>query len=155
MSKSDEGFAPLVDEHATQRVRPRGPGFQNAVETNRANRMALADSIDRPEKLRSNVHHDDKIDLFLGQDKDGFLDPVAAPKKFVTITDNIDEVERQMMRDAPKPPEEGQYKVEDVFDQSFKDLMKDGKSVVATSITTESESPQEKKKCDEDEFDVF
>ena len=62
----------------------------------------------------------------------GLLDPVgpSAPKKhFQAIDDNIEDIERKMMQDAPKP-QEGNYKIEDIFDQSYKDLMKDGKAVI-------------------------
>ena len=65
----------------------------------------------------------------------GSLDTSSPSKKahFQPANVDIDEVERKMMADAPKP-QEGNYKIEDVFDQSFKDLMKDGTS----SLTSQS-----------------
>ena len=60
----------------------------------------------------------------------------SAPKHFSAIDDNIDEIERKMMADAPKV--DPNYKIEDIFDQSYKDLMKEGTtSVFAESITAQ------------------
>ena len=47
----------------------------------------------------------------------------------------VDEIERKMKESAPKA-QEGNYKIEDIFDQSYKDLMKDGKSLAMQSITS-------------------
>lgn len=151
MSKVDDRFTAVVDDNKQKRARPRGPGCGGQAEKYKQNRGAL-DVGDKPVAKDSRQvfpnPSDDKIDVFLS-DQDGFLDPrEAAPKKhFGAIDDNIEDIERKMMADAPKA-QEGTYKIEDIFDQSYKDSMKEGKSVVSESISTED-------KGDDDEFDVF
>eukprot|EP01004_Peranema_trichophorum_P010187 NODE_8955_length_631_cov_63.236220_g8327_i0.p1 GENE.NODE_8955_length_631_cov_63.236220_g8327_i0~~NODE_8955_length_631_cov_63.236220_g8327_i0.p1 ORF type:complete len:150 (+),score=26.78 NODE_8955_length_631_cov_63.236220_g8327_i0:77-526(+) len=148
---SDE-FTSIGEDPGAKAARVRHRAHPSQQEKNRENRSNLSAHV--PDKSKSHVHPADSegIDIFLS-DKDGTLDPTApAPKKhFQPISGNIDEVEKRMMEDAPKPLPEGQYKVEDIFDLSYKDLMKDDKSVVATSISDE----KQKKKDEEDEFDVF
>jgi hypothetical protein len=168
MSKVDPAFTPLVDENAaTRRQRPRGPGYQGQTEKFRQNRLALAESLERDRVVgnsdaTSSPSHpgDEKIDLDLCGERDaGFFDSSTAAatssadnnkKHFRAIDNNIEEIERKMLMDAPKPlsPDE-QYKMEDIFDQSYKDLLREDKTVVTSSIAKPATAP------DDDEFDVF
>uniref|UniRef100_A0A7S1I798 Uncharacterized protein n=1 Tax=Eutreptiella gymnastica TaxID=73025 RepID=A0A7S1I798_9EUGL len=149
MSQVDERFTAVVEEVSQKRSRPRGPGCGGQAEKYKQNRSEVLEPKGTRVSESGSVAPrtpDDKIDVFLS-DKDGFLDPMAsAPKHFAAIDDNIDEIERKMMADAPKA--DPNYKIEDIFDQSYKDLMKEG----ATSVVAESISAQGQNDND-DEFD--
>lgn len=98
----------------------------------------------------------------------GSIDPTSPAKKghFQPANVDIDEIERKMMADAPKA-QESTYKIEDVFDQSFKDLLKDSTTTLAsqsicavcpakrTSHRTSVSPRQAGKASEDDEFDVF
>eukprot|EP00993_Chasmostoma_nieuportense_P004676 NODE_5333_length_668_cov_122.556377_g5170_i0.p1 GENE.NODE_5333_length_668_cov_122.556377_g5170_i0~~NODE_5333_length_668_cov_122.556377_g5170_i0.p1 ORF type:complete len:146 (+),score=39.48 NODE_5333_length_668_cov_122.556377_g5170_i0:70-507(+) len=144
MSKPlEEGFTGLVEENPVQRERQRGPGFGSQKDKFEQNRLNLTDA--RGEKSKNSVQCDaDRFDL-LWSDKDGGLDPTAAaiPKHFTPIDNDIAAVERQMMADAPK----ANYELKDVFDDSYRDLLKDDKSLANPNSSIKPN------KVDDDEFD--
>eukprot|EP00668_Euglena_longa_P028829 GGOE01036156.1.p1 GENE.GGOE01036156.1~~GGOE01036156.1.p1 ORF type:complete len:155 (+),score=11.59 GGOE01036156.1:100-564(+) len=154
MSK-DEGFIGLVDE-TQKRARPRVATSGGQTEKFKQNRASLEFGGFQAVRLNAAgsgiIPEGEHIDLFLGDNKDGSLDPASPnPKKshFQAIDQDVDEIERKMMADAPKA-QEGNYKIEDVFDQSYKDLMKDCSSSIATQSIAAMNKPSE-----DDEFDVF
>eukprot|EP00667_Euglena_gracilis_P027398 EG_transcript_33825 len=155
MSK-DEGFIGLVDENSQKRARSRVATSGGQAEKFKQNRASLEFGDFQPVRLNAAgsgiIPEGEHIDLFLGDNKDGSLDPASPnPKKshFQAIDQDVDEIERKMMADAPKA-QEGSVKMEDVFDQSYKDLMKDGKPSITTQSIAAAGKPSE-----DDEFDVF
>jgi hypothetical protein len=154
MHKVEQSFTALVDDNAsTRRQRPRGPGHQSQADKTRQNRLALAESILERDSLLNSIASSsgshERIDLSI----EGLHDsgaPVNTRQHFQAIDDNIEEIERKMMMDAPKAlTQEEQYKIEDIFDQSYKDLIREDKSIVTSSIVKPVPL------ADDDEFDVF
>eukprot|EP01006_Ploeotia_vitrea_P005308 TRINITY_DN11696_c0_g1_i1.p2 TRINITY_DN11696_c0_g1~~TRINITY_DN11696_c0_g1_i1.p2 ORF type:complete len:156 (+),score=36.23 TRINITY_DN11696_c0_g1_i1:55-522(+) len=147
-----EAFTALCDDKQ-QKGRTRHTGFQSQKEKNKQNREALADTIgewqareaEKKAKPANTTTHEIDLDIAVGQD--GCLDPTAGKntkkKHFTSIDENVEDIEKKMAADAPK----AQTKLDDVFDQSYKDLMRDTKSVVTGTIA--------QGKADDDEFDVF
>eukprot|EP00906_Rhabdomonas_costata_P019374 RCo028311 len=154
-----DAFTSICDENAARRVRPRGPGYQSQAEKNRMNRLALAETLGDREWAGGPSGGGEKIDVVMGSDKNGLLqDPAAPAKHFRSIDSNVEEIERRMMQDAPKPPQQDEYKIEDVFDQSYKELLRDDHSMITKSIAvqgtgTSIQSPSGASSSADDEFD--
>eukprot|EP00996_Jenningsia_fusiforme_P005137 NODE_6048_length_612_cov_54.348135_g5644_i0.p1 GENE.NODE_6048_length_612_cov_54.348135_g5644_i0~~NODE_6048_length_612_cov_54.348135_g5644_i0.p1 ORF type:complete len:131 (+),score=21.60 NODE_6048_length_612_cov_54.348135_g5644_i0:75-467(+) len=129
----DSSFTPIVGEN--QSSRPSFPHHPSQEEKNKKNRLENA-SMDPFNFPKSTFGDTEKIDLV--------VEGTEKTKHFRAIDNDIQEIERQMMADAPKPEE---YKLEDIFDQSYKDLMKENSSLVTESISTSSTG--------DDEFDVY
>jgi len=155
MSKCDERFTGLAEDSSQGRPRPRAAASGGQSDKFRQNRAQLEFSDlqpSRPGATGSGIVPDsDHIDLFLGNNKEGSIDPTSPAKKghFQPANVDIDEIERKMMADAPKA-QESTYKIEDVFDQSFKDLLKDGTTTLASQSICAAGKASE-----DDEFDVF
>eukprot|EP01059_Diplonema_ambulator_P004316 TRINITY_DN14012_c0_g1_i1.p1 TRINITY_DN14012_c0_g1~~TRINITY_DN14012_c0_g1_i1.p1 ORF type:complete len:139 (+),score=21.26 TRINITY_DN14012_c0_g1_i1:134-550(+) len=64
-------------------------------------------------------------------------------KREQVITDNVEEIEKKMWESAPP---QGDYKLEDAWDQAYKDMMKDDDGVFADGTTRGSDEK-------DDEFD--
>eukprot|EP01012_Entosiphon_sulcatum_P031348 TRINITY_DN3941_c0_g1_i1.p2 TRINITY_DN3941_c0_g1~~TRINITY_DN3941_c0_g1_i1.p2 ORF type:complete len:140 (+),score=31.80 TRINITY_DN3941_c0_g1_i1:52-471(+) len=135
-----DSFTPLFDESNSGKPRVRTAGYQSQAQKNKDNRMANAQAGDKPH----HHHPTHEIDLFIEHGTDGHLDPTRgtarARQHFQAIDDNVEEVEKRMLADAPK---QADPTLPDVFDQSWKEMA--DKSLLQGSIAAQS--------AKDDEFD--
>eukprot|EP01062_Namystynia_karyoxenos_P000864 TRINITY_DN10304_c0_g1_i1.p1 TRINITY_DN10304_c0_g1~~TRINITY_DN10304_c0_g1_i1.p1 ORF type:complete len:187 (+),score=64.31 TRINITY_DN10304_c0_g1_i1:80-562(+) len=149
-----DSFHALFNESAGKQNRRTVPMSGGSAEKHRANRQELSGA----SAARKPHGGTGDIDLaFLDDPTAISRDRAAASCAAATlagervITDNVEAVERQMLADAPQ----GDYQLDSPFDQAYKDMMRDKKSIVAHDCDAETKRHQGKEADDDDEFDVF
>eukprot|EP01060_Flectonema_neradi_P023865 TRINITY_DN3225_c0_g1_i1.p1 TRINITY_DN3225_c0_g1~~TRINITY_DN3225_c0_g1_i1.p1 ORF type:complete len:147 (+),score=19.23 TRINITY_DN3225_c0_g1_i1:108-548(+) len=143
----DEFHAVFNDEpQMNRRVAP----MSGNSEKHRANRSDLHSSHRPKASDYTSLSIDDLLADPASMNFDRVGDNTAGGKRTErVITDNVADIERQMWEDAPK---QGDYKLEDEWDQAYKDMMRDGGGIVgqATDQTGTGSASSSK---DDDEFD--
>eukprot|EP01065_Artemidia_motanka_P035188 TRINITY_DN43093_c0_g1_i1.p1 TRINITY_DN43093_c0_g1~~TRINITY_DN43093_c0_g1_i1.p1 ORF type:complete len:148 (+),score=36.09 TRINITY_DN43093_c0_g1_i1:85-528(+) len=144
---AEDDFHKLFTDTGAKQSRRTVPMSGGNAEKNRANRQELTGST-----AGRKFHSAADVDLgffddptAVARDRPGAAGAAARTGERV-ITDNVDEVERQMWADAPQ----GDYQLEDAYDQAYKDMMRDGRSAIAHDV-----GGGKKQEDDDDEFDVY
>eukprot|EP01063_Lacrimia_lanifica_P030874 TRINITY_DN498_c3_g1_i1.p4 TRINITY_DN498_c3_g1~~TRINITY_DN498_c3_g1_i1.p4 ORF type:complete len:149 (+),score=67.36 TRINITY_DN498_c3_g1_i1:55-501(+) len=145
---ADDFHAMFDDEPAANRRSAAGPLSGGNVEKNRANRADL-NTLQRADQSgrKGRVHGEFSIDDFLADPMcfNGQASSASGgARKERVLTDNVDEIEAKMWADAPK---QGDYKLEDEWDQAYKEMLREGtKESNSCAISSEE-------KENDDEFD--
>eukprot|EP01064_Diplonema_japonicum_P039535 TRINITY_DN9936_c0_g1_i1.p1 TRINITY_DN9936_c0_g1~~TRINITY_DN9936_c0_g1_i1.p1 ORF type:complete len:161 (+),score=26.38 TRINITY_DN9936_c0_g1_i1:54-485(+) len=132
-------------QQLTRRTTPISGG--NA-EKHRANKADVQNSAGRPSSKPAKYQDELTIDDFLSGanfERQGGAACNHTNKKEQVITDNVEEIEKKMWESAPK---QGDYKLDDAWDQAYKEMVRSNGQYSDETVTASSSDK-------DDEFDVY